>query len=129
MSRIDNYSGFYEKNGKFVNVTLDLDAIGSPDRYRMMFYAEQIQPPITLIDPTNWIHIPPPEFDITISPNSTDISQGEQRNVLVQIKSTTGFQPKINLYSNQKDVDLKFNPNVLPVPSYGATYSNLDIKE
>jgi len=128
LSNIDNYSGFYAKNGKYVSISLDLNAIGSPDRYRVMFYAEQIKGPTWLIYPTNWIYIPQPEFNITSSPDNIDISQGNQKNVLVKVKSTTGFHPTIHLYTDQRNIDLNFNPAVIHVPSYGMNSSDVSIR-
>ena len=127
LSKIDNYTGFFAKNGQFVLLSLDLNAIGSPDRYRLLFYAEQIRGSTWLSQFTNWISIPQPEFHISTLQPSVDITQGSQKTVQVQIKSTTGFEPVIHLYTNQKNVNLKFNPPQLFMPSYGVNTTELSI--
>jgi hypothetical protein len=122
----DNYTGFFGKNGRYVLLSLDLNAIGSPELYRVIFYADQIKGSKWLTDFTNWIQLPPPKFEISTLPTSVDIGQGYDKTLAVQIKSTTGFQPTIYLYSdNQKFT--KFNPTKVYVPSYGMAMSHLTI--
>ncbi|MFZ0510722.1 MAG: hypothetical protein WAM14_03875 [Candidatus Nitrosopolaris sp.] len=80
-----------------------------------IFY-EQIKRSSWLTDFTNWIQLPPPGFEISTSPTSVDICQGFEKTIIVQIKSTTAFQPTIYLYTdNQKYA--KFNHNKIHVPS------------
>jgi hypothetical protein len=79
ISKIDNYSSFFTKNGQFVSFSLNLDAISSPDRYRLLFYAEQIRGPTWLTQFTNWINIPQPEFQISTLPTSMDITQNHTK--------------------------------------------------
>ena len=124
----ENYTdtNFFVNNGSYILLSADLSSMGSPDKYRMIFYAEQISGSVWLVDATNWVHIPQPEFDISASPNSLDISQGDNKTIIIQIKSTTGFTPTVKLYSeNLKTSNMKLNfyPNEITVPSYGINSS------
>jgi hypothetical protein len=129
----ENYTNtnFFVKNGSYVLLHTDLNTMGSPDKYRVLFYAEQMKGPIWLIDATNWVHIPKPDYEISTSPSSIDLSQGDNKTVIVQIKSTTGFKPTVQLYLKSRDtaddMKLNFNPTKVLLPSYGVNTSRLSI--
>jgi hypothetical protein len=126
-----NYTGFFGKEGKYILLSANLDAIGSPDKYRAIFYTEQIKEgSIWKVDFTNWVHIPRPEYEILLSPKSLDVIRGENKTIEVQVKSTTGFEPIVHLYSKDlpADVDLKFKSDELHIPSYGINTTDLNIE-
>jgi hypothetical protein len=129
-----NSSGnFFESMGNFVLLSLDLHDIIFPERYKLIFYAGQIKEDENstsrIMDFTNWVHIPPPEFLISTEPTSTDLRLGEQKVVTVRVNSTTGFKPLVYLSAvNQTDVEWKYKTDELHIPSYGLETTSLQIK-
>jgi hypothetical protein len=77
----------------------DLDSMGSPDKYRVVFFLEEqnMNRSIWNIDFSKWIHIPPPDIATSVSPNPLVLRAGESKQVELQIKSNTGFQPIVSL--------------------------------
>jgi hypothetical protein len=41
LSEKDGVKDFFAKNGRYVLLSADLNAMGSPDKYRVVFYTEQ----------------------------------------------------------------------------------------
>jgi hypothetical protein len=92
-----------------------------PQKYRVLFYAEEIKLKGLnwIVDSPKWINIPPPKFIITANPNIINIKAGEQKTIEIQIKSTSGFQPLVH-----------FNTSTPQIPSYihfNFAYNNLQI--
>ncbi len=114
-----NYEKFYQKGGKFVNLYADLKDMIYPQKYRILFYAEEIDGLKWIIDSTNWINIPPPKFIITAIPNVINVKAGEQKTIEIEVKSTSGFQPIVHFHSYDSQIpsEIKFN----------FTYENLQI--
>jgi hypothetical protein len=46
----------------------------------------------TLVDTTNWVIIPPPEFKISANPSSIVLRPGEEKNVQLQIQGNADLQ-------------------------------------
>ncbi len=90
----------------------------------MLFYATVIYNNNSkiVLDLTNWVDIPPPEFTISTLPDPVVLRQGEQKDIGVQLKSSAGvsttavgFTPAEN-YSNIK---VEFNPDKTNKSSFG----------
>ena len=103
-------------NQNYIPLSLDLNSITSPNKYRVLFYATVIYNNNSkiVLDLTNWVDIPPPEFTISTLPDPIVLRQGEQKDIGVQLKSSAGvsttavgFTPAEN-YSNIK---VEFNPD------------------
>ena len=81
------------------------------------------------MDFTNWVHIPTPEFVINSRPNTIDLRPGEEKTFVVNVNSTTGFEPLVRLSAiNLTGIELKFQHNQLHLPSYGLQTVPLQIK-
>lgn len=133
-----NFKDFFGKESdKYIHFTLDLDDIGSPDKYRILFYAEQIKRDIEWkADFTNWIYIPKPDFNIYLSPNFVELIQGENKTIEIKLESDTGFTPTIDISADIKAqnvnlVSLFFNSSYTyirnSIPSYGTIIIPLTI--
>ncbi|MBM3910422.1 MAG: hypothetical protein FJ356_02090 [Thaumarchaeota archaeon] len=127
-----NFTDFYDVGGKTVRLSFDLESIGSPEQYSVVFYTsedKEIDGAIkTLNDVSALANIPPPEFFITTLPESIILKQGEEKRIQVQVKSTTGFQPQVNFIALPiSDITLNFTSNELLVPSFGVTSMPIDI--
>ena len=95
---VTNFTGFTEKDKNYVKLDLDLKAMLYPPRYRIFFYAYSlVDIKNWLLDAVRWIYIPPPEFAMSSSPNSLDITAGEKGNIELNVNSNTGSQPTVYL--------------------------------
>ena len=79
-----------------------------------------------LIDTTNWVIIPPPEFIISTTPGSVVLRPGEEKDVGLTIKGNTQLPSETvltdsntndNNYSNSGGIALTFIPNKVSIPS------------
>ena len=48
-----------------------------------------------LLDLTSWIDIPPTQYSFATSPDPVVITQGEQQDVAIQLKSNNGITAKV----------------------------------
>ena len=102
----------------------------------MIFYAGEVKrgndnrSTVRTMDFTNWVHIPTPEFVIGFQrPNTIDLRPGEEKTFVINVNSTTGFEPLVRLSAiNLTGIELKFQHNQLHLPSYGLQTVPLKIK-
>jgi hypothetical protein len=118
-----DYTGFYENNERYVELSINLDDILSPNRYKAMFYAGAIYDNSDRkIDLSTWVDISPPEYSIATLPNPVIVRQGEQKNIGAQLKATTGFVPNVTDFmpvENYSSIELEFIRDKLNKSSYG----------
>ena len=102
-----NYTGLFgnlpgrEQEEGFVNLSVDLDAIGSPDNYRVIFFAKKgnaTDVSDRVGDYTNWVLIPPSKLEISVSQNPSEIRQEESKKVELQLKSNTAFDSQTRIF-------------------------------
>ena len=96
----------------FVNFNVDLKSISNPQKYRLLFYLtdEYVKDGrlCRMVDSTNWLPAPPPEFNIIVSPNSIFMRPGEHRNIVVTISGNTEFQSngRLNVNKTKKKMQM-----------------------
>ena len=117
-----NMTNFFEKEKNYVTVSVDLKKILYPQKYKVLFYADFRRDDGVLIsDFTRWVAIPPLELDISTIPKSIELFQGISDNIQVQINSTEGYAPKINLTLENKprETFFDYDSEEIILPSYG----------
>ncbi|HJS64507.1 MAG TPA: hypothetical protein VJ767_06580 [Nitrososphaeraceae archaeon] len=117
-----NFTDFFEKGKYFVTISVELKKILYPQKYKVLFYADfRRNDGVLISDFTRWIAIPPLEFDISTIPKSIELHQGLSDNIQVQINSTQGYAPKINLTLENKPKETYFvyDSDEIILPSYG----------
>jgi hypothetical protein len=133
---IDNHTGFSKEGERFVTIYADLEAMGSPDRFRIVFFAETdnglpLEQPESrwYADYTNWIFLPPPDFALSTIPEFVTLDQGGNENIAIQIKSTTGTEPTIYLSPEPSNTiePLNLTSNVVHMPPFGMATTGLHI--
>ena len=77
-----NYTAFYDRNNPyFILFSFDLKKINYPQQYRTLFYITDSFVKdghyCKLVDTTNWVSVPPPEFSLSTMPTSIILRQGE----------------------------------------------------
>ena len=132
--RLDS-TGLSNNIGNYIPLSIDLSREIYPEKYKVIFYAGEIKrdsnsiSTIRIMDFTNWVHIPTPEFIIGSRPNTLELRPGEQKTFVVNVNSTTGFEPLVRLSAiNLTGIELKFQHNQLHLPSYGLQTVPLQIK-
>ena len=87
-----NYTSFFVDNKPYVTLSLPLNDVAFPSKFKAMYYATVIYDYSNMVvDLGSWIDIPPLKLAISTLPNPVVIRQGEQKNVAVQLKSDDGF--------------------------------------
>jgi hypothetical protein len=130
----ENNSTYFAEGQRFVNLSLDLAAVGSPERYRVLFYSEWKGPGGRdfYTDVTNWVNYPPPKFVISTVPSALSLKQGEEANLEVQLRSTSDIEPTVILSPRQTQSNViesfEFDPPQVRVPPNGIATSHLHIK-
>ena len=68
-------------NQNYIPLSLDLNSITSPNKYRVLFYATVIYNNNSkiVLNLTNWVDIPPPEFTISTLPRSRSVKTGRTK--------------------------------------------------
>jgi hypothetical protein len=134
----NNFAGFYNKqDSSHVLFSFDLSKVNSPERYKAAFYITDYfvkgHQFCTLIDTTNWVIIPPPEFTISANPNSLVLRPGEEQNIQLQVKGNTDLQSEavLSVDNNVSGNNLKasfFPSNRTSIPPSGTGTYSLNIK-
>jgi hypothetical protein len=84
-----------------------------------------------LLDLTPWIDIPPTQYSFATSPNLVVITQGEQQDVGVQLKSNNGITARVVSFipsQNYSTIKVLFNPDKLNASSFGIAPATLRIQ-
>lgn len=129
----NNYNRSFIPGQNYIDLSLKLDLLSNPSQYSIIAYAseayEQDSIFCKLVDVTDVIHIPPPDFILSTLPSSIVLLAGENKTVELQLKSNTNLQTNISLSSNQNPlVKLTFEPNRLYVPPLGISSSLIHVK-
>lgn len=104
-----NYTNFYERGGSYVSLSSGLDQILNPNRYKVIFYADSRKNNDELIiDYTRWIANPPLQLVSSTSDRSIQLTQGETKNIILELNTTEGYEPVVNLTA--KTIDNKLKP-------------------
>lgn len=124
-----DYKGFYEKGGNYVLLSADLGKILYPQKYKVLYYAESKKGGSYKSDYTRWVAIPPLELVVSPSPNSLEVTRGEQKSIEVKVNSTQGYEPTVNVYTLNQSHNIGFNfaYKALRIPSYGMSSTPLTV--
>jgi hypothetical protein len=112
-------------NQNYISMSLDFNSITSPSTYRVMLYSIIIYNNTSkiVLDLTNWIDIPPPEFTISTLPDPVVLRQGEQKDIGIQLKSSSGITTTAVGFTpaeNYSKIKVEFNPDRVNRSSLGG---------
>lgn len=125
-----NYTNFYQTGQSYVLLSVDMDQLVNPNKYKVIFYADSRKPNGDLIiDYTNWVAVPPLQLVIFTRPSSIDLTQGQQKTVEIMVNATEGYTPILNLSAKTENDEIIpiFTFRNLSVPSYGIAGGLLNI--
>jgi hypothetical protein len=122
-------------NQDYISFSLDLHELNYPSKYELFFITRagfvKDRHLCALIDTSNWALVPPPQFNITTSPNSVELRPGEDgKNIEVQIKSDSiePFTASFLLTNQTKGINASFDPNKINIPRSGEATTHLNVK-
>ena len=85
-----------------------------------------------LLDYTPWIAIPAIQYSFATPPNPVVVTQGEQQDVGVQLKSSNGIYAKVVSFTfpsqNYSAIKVLFNPDKLNASSFGIAPAPLRVE-
>ena len=104
IENITNHTGFYEKNRNYVTLSVALDKVLNPQKYKVIFYTDSRKANGDLIiDYTRYVAIPPIELASFTIPGSVELTQGETKNIVIRLNSTLGYVPLVNVKAEISD--------------------------
>ena len=128
---------FSKPGAHYVRLWADLDAMLSPNKYKVIFYGEVRKEGSARTDYTRSVAIPPLELALSTSPASVEFRKGDQETIEVRVNTTQGYEPTVNLIakSQSKNMVFDFTQNdtsnipvfTLRIPSYGVATVPLTI--
>ena len=108
-----NYTDFFVDNKPYITLSLPLDDVAFPSKFKAMYYGIVIYDSSNMVvDLGSWIDIPPADLAISTLPNPVIIRQGEQKNVAVQLKSNDGVISNVASFlpiENFSEIDMQSN--------------------
>lgn len=129
-----NTSLFDNRTPYRIPFSFDLEAAKSPQQYNLVFSITDHyllrHHLCRLVDTTNWVIVPPPQFVVTPSPSSVILRPGEENNIVVEIKGNSNLQSEaaLSIDNPRKDLSTSFIPNRTSIPSSSSGASTLHIK-
>jgi hypothetical protein len=111
-----NDSVVFEEDQKYIPLSFYLDSITSPQKYKVLYYSVLAygNNPKIVVDLTGWLDIPPATYTFSTLPSPLIIRQGEQTDIGVQLKSSSGVPPNAIGFipsENYSSIKVTFNPN------------------
>lgn len=108
-----NYTDFFVDNKPYITLSLPLDDVAFPSKFKAMYYGIVIYDSSNMVvDLGSWIDIPPADLTISTLPNPVVIRQGEQKNIAVQLKSNDGVISNVASFlpiENYSKIDMQSN--------------------
>lgn len=123
-------------NSNKILFSFDLKKINYPDSYKLIFFITNYyvyhHELCRLIDTTNWVLAPPPEFNISFSPNSIELRPGEGKNIGITVNGNSNIESELKLDIDHKHDNIiksSFFPPETIIPANGGEgTSTLNIK-
>lgn len=133
------YNKFPFENKDYVEFAVDLNSIGDPKKlyfltYITGSYVDYSGNYCNVVDTTNWIQVPPPEFHIFISPNSFFMRPGEKKDIPILISGNIDQQSNVSLKIDRLDIananlTLLSTNTVVSSISNGSSILHLEISD
>jgi hypothetical protein len=114
----------------YIPLSLDLKKILYPQEYRILFYAEYEKNDILVSDFSEWVYVPPPKIEINTDPQNIILRQGEEKNIELNLNSTFGLTPLVNVsfINGYKDLEFESVNNSIQLPYYGEISIPVKVK-
>jgi hypothetical protein len=133
---IIDFKDFFHLKEDNIDMFVDLKDIFYPLEYRIFFYSisgDKLRLEESALDAIRYVYIPPPEFEIDISPDNTKIKVGKKQTFEVEVSTVTNLTPNITLsiteYPTDEIEEIYFeNPILKMHPKLKSAKTDLGIK-
>ncbi len=126
-----NNTEFFLENKTFALISIDLKSLTSPAVFRVLYYAIVIYDNLKMVlDLSNWIDIPPPQYVFLTTPSPIVIRQGEQKNIGVQLISSKGTLTNVSNYQplvNYTSLIIEYNPDTVNQTQSGFAPAHFNV--
>ena len=100
-----NYTSFFpmKENEKYVQLSLDLEKVTSPVKYKLLFFVDYDFLGNQLTDFSDWIHVPPSKYSMNAPAGCTVVEPGAEKIIPIQINSSYAIRDaKASLKVNER---------------------------
>ena len=124
----------FEKGKNYVDLSVTLDSISSPDQYSLIFivsnsYYTKNGYFCKIVDISDQVQVPPPDVLISLSQNSISLFPGDEKQLEIIMESSTKLNSYASLSTSKiNGIESKFTPNETSIYSSGLAKSTLYIK-
>ena len=124
---IRNYTNFFKEGNSYVDIFLDLSLLNFPEQYRIEFLlvnGDGNQ------DFTDYIPVPPAQFNLSASPNPFFLRPGEEAKGEVRISSISNTLGTDIVFNGTVDhgIEINFVPDKVSLGSSGTSISIVKVK-
>jgi hypothetical protein len=132
---VSGMGSFFDKGKNYVELDVALDSISSPDQYNLVFMSSNsFYTPsgnfCQVVDISDRVHVPPPDVQLSLSPNSVELYPEEEETIELSLKSSSKLESHVVLYSGtiSNDTEIMISPDEVNVPSTGIAISHVRVK-
>ena len=113
----EKFSPHITKNGDYIPLSVNLNSMGFPPEYRLMFYSEEDYDDHTpfKMDFTGWMDVPSQQFTVATNPSPIVLSQGDKQLFNIDLESSSSLVPSnisfildSKLVKSATGLDMKF---------------------
>jgi hypothetical protein len=122
-----SFTDFTNEGAYYILLSANLEAMLSPKKYKVLFYAESRKEESFITDFSNWIAAPHPEIAILPSENFITIHPGETKTITININSTIGFTPYIEFQTQKSPLSVDIKPSSLNILAHGKATTSVTI--
>jgi hypothetical protein len=135
-NNIIDFNDFFHLKEDNIDMFIDLKDIFYPLEYRIFFYSiceDKSRLGEAALDAIRYVYIPPPEFEIDISPDNAKIKVGKKQTFEVEVSTVTNLTPNITLsiteYPTDEIEEIYFEHPILKMhPKLKSAKTDLGIK-
>jgi hypothetical protein len=135
----------FEIGDQYVTLSLDLATINYPEDIRLAFFSHSSRP-VTRIynsslgiynyidcshsDVTGYATVPPPQFQISSSPNPLELRPSEEKPVQIQIKSDASIDSVALITPNitENEIQTDLSSGVISIRPFGNSTTTLSVE-
>lgn len=130
------YKEFPFEGKNYLDFSIDLNSLSTPQKYRLLFYITDFYvnngKVCRMVDSTNWLLAPPPQFNIAIFPSSIFMRTGEHKDIPITISGDTEMQSNGTLFvdnPSKDEANIRFLSNKTVISSFanGSSILHIDI--
>ena len=121
-----------QEGGRHINMSLDLGLFNYPDNYIVFpFIIEEYtidQTKCVLVDSTNLVSLPPPQYNLTLSSTPVNLRSGDKITLPLTITTDANVPSDVLFWiSDNADLELRLDPELVLLSVDGSGGSSLEV--